>query len=495
MRKINALFFIFALFATPAAYAWDASALRDAWDVPDSYDRCAAMSIQMETAVGKHADVCYRGGRDDGSGYCEVGGNWYVRGTMMLVALELNENGAYFCPTVIGSDKKKGWEKARRDWNRPYVTIYRQQSNVQVTKQCFWACKPGYFGDRCSETEVRLCDVNEISSSTYGELLVDGSDFNVEQRIAMFEASTKERCANNVSPSEHDVILGVSRFTNGKHGVFVQPFVASARWKNWNKGPGYINVTPIGLEQLLCMDGYEPNFTNTDCVPIDSDLCEIVQAVNSGTTCQTSDGYRNFGDYDPETMETRFFEDGDKGCWGMLCTTPGYGFDPSASRATCVDCGVSDLRNGIDKYGNCVRCDVGEIFDSATGTCVTATAFSRENLYYGPGKNDNTPIIEQCWTEPDMYSYSDCIWGNSESTGKLIRAVGTSMRLVSLPNGGNGGGSGGNGGDNDNDSGGTGGGSTGGGLVVGGGTVPGPSGGGTYFQSQSNLNPQISTTF
>lgn len=489
MRKINALFFIFALFATPAAYAWDASALRDAWDVPDSYDRCAAMSIQMETAVGKHADVCYRGGRDDGSGYCEVGGNRYVRGTMMLVALELNENGAYFCPTVIGSDKKKGWEKARRDWNRPYVTIYRQQSNVQVTKQCFWACKPGYFGDRCSETEVRLCDVNEISSSTYGELLVDGSDFNVEQRIAMFEASTKERCANNVSPSEHDVILGVSRFTNGKHGVFVQPFVASARWYDWNKGPGYINVTPIGLEQLLCMDGYEPNFTNTDCVAVNPDICDVVVAADGGNTCGDKYGeFYDLGDFNAETMELHFFGSEPAysssgkhvatvhyNCWGILCTTPGYGFDPNVSRATCVDCGVSDPRNGVNWFGKCVRCDVGEIFDSATGTCLTATALSRDRLYYGPGKDENTAVIEQCWVEPDMYSYSDCVWGNSGSTGKLIRAVGTSIRLLSLPNGGNGGGGGSDGG--------SGGGSDGGNndepWVAGGYHYNGPVGGGS----------------
>ena len=312
----------------------------------------------------------------------------------------------------------------------------------------------------------------------------------------MFSQSVKASCVRWIkgvwpSPMEHDAILAVSRWTDSKHGVWVSPFIARADFYDghWSEGPGVAMAYHVGHETLLCMEGYEPNFTNTDCVPIDSDLCEIVQAVNSGTTCQTSDGYRDFGDYDPETMETRFFEDGDKGCWGMLCTTPGYGFDPSASRATCVDCGVSDLRNGIDKYGNCVRCDVGEIFDSATGTCLTATALSRDRLYYGPGKDENTAVIEQCWVEPDMYSYSDCVWGNSESTG-VRPGSRITLHVQSL-----GGGSGGNGGDNDNDSGGTGGGSTGGGLVVGDVMVPGPSSGGIYSQTQNNLNTQITTTF
>ena len=499
MRKINALFFIFALFATPTAYAWDASALRDAWDVPTDYNKCQPMNILENTSIGANYETCKLGGPSDSEGYCKVGGNKYVRGVMMLVARDINENGAYFCPTVIGSDKKKGWEKLRRDWNRPYVTVYYAPKTV-TSADCFWVCKPGYHGDKCQKTETTGCNADKILHDAYGGFRVTDDNINVESEVAMFEAGTNQRCANNVSPGEHDLILGVSEFLTGGHGVKAQVFVANAHFKDWNLGPGYIRVTPLGEPVLLCRSGYTVNFTNDDCVPVDEEVCLAYEVATGDNQCKEHD----FGNFDTNTMEVHFFESSSTGddnlipvapCWGFVCKQDGYGFDPSASRETCVDCGVSDVRNGIAKYGDCVRCDVGKIFDSTTGTCVTATAFSRENLYYGPGKNDATPIIEQCWTEPDMYSYSDCIWGNSESTGKLIRAVGTSIRLLSLPTGGNGGGSGGNGGgsgdaggDNDNDSGGTGGGSNG--LVVCDVMVPGPSGG-NNLQTQSDLKPQI----
>ena len=475
------IIFVMIILCSANAYAWDASALRDAWGVPADVSTCGDPDIG-DAAIGADRAVC-KGGTKNDSGTCKIGD--FRVGFMMLIARDLNENGGYFCPTVIAGNKHR-WQLGNTSDKRPYWTVYYEPSEVQ-SSDCLWLCKPGYFGTNCQETTSKTCNPTEIKESLWNDITIKGNVRVAEDDVAMFSQSVKASCVRWIkgvwpSPMEHDAILAVSRWTDSKHGVWVSPFIARADFYDghWSEGPGVAMAYHVGHETLLCMEGYEPNFTNTDCVPIDSDLCEIVQAVNSGTTCQTSDGYRDFGDYDPETMETRFFEDGDKGCWGMLCTTPGYGFDPSASRATCVDCGVSDLRNGIDKYGNCVRCDVGEIFDSATGTCLTATALSRDRLYYGPGKDENTAVIEQCWVEPDMYSYSDCVWGNSESTG-VRPGSRITLHVQSLVggSGGNGGGSGDAGGDNDNDSGGTGGGSTGGGLVVGDTMVPGPSGGGS----------------
>ena len=526
MRKINALFFIFALFATPAAYAWDASEFADAWGAP-SLDTCGKMDLG-NAAVGGARDICAVPDSEElgnGRDLCRVGDSFYVRGFTMLIARELNENGAYFCPTVIGTSKKR-WELSRTGWGQPYWTVYYEvPGSGSGVNGCFWVCKDGYHGDRCQSTETDTCNTAKITRDNWGVAYgtqnsgrtSDSDDEDgfairkatrgVESEVAMFYEGVKDACGNKCrgvrcSPYEHDMVLAVVDWLPGQHGVKVQPFVIrggfdpekNTEWGSkggvdstggncwgWNCGPGRGVAYAVGSTQtILCRTGYEPNFTNTDCVAVDPDVCDVLEAINDGTTCSTSDGYHDFGEYDPETMEMHFFDD----CWGYLCKTTGYGFDPGASRATCVDCGVSDLRNGIDKYGNCVRCDVGKIFDSTTGTCVTATAFSRENLYYGPGKTDATPIIEQCWVEPDMYSYSDCIWGNSESTG-VRPGSRISLHVMSL-----GGGSGGNGGDNDNDSDGTGGGSNG--LVVGDVMVPGPSGG-NHLQTQSDLKPQITT--
>ena len=512
MRKINALFFIFALFATPTAYAWDASALRDAWGVPaGGLSTCGHLDLGGEdnddAAIGPQDDITYCAIDDsydfaEGHGSeCEIGGIWYKRGFSMLIARELNENGAYFCPTIIGGDKER-WELARTAWGRPYWTIYREVAAVDVNS-CFWVCKAGFYGDGCQQTTTTTCNVQPISKENWADdaFSIRNASREVESEVAMFYQSVKDACGNKCrgvrcSPYEHDMVLGVVGWLPGKHGVKVQPFVIRAGfdpghvekrggtrgggYKGWNYGPGRVVAYAVGTPTLLCRNGYEPNFTNTDCVAVDPDVCDVLEAINNGTTCSTSDGYHDFGEYDPETMEMHFFDD----CWGYLCKTTGYGFDPNVSRATCVDCGVSDLRNGIDKYGNCVRCDVGKIFNSTTGTCVTATALSRDRLYYGPGKDENTAVIEQCWVEPDMYSYSECVWGLMPTAtfrglvqSQYIERIGGVSIGGGGSDGGNGGGSGGNGGDNDNDSGGTGGGSNG--LVVGDVMVPGPSGGGS----------------
>ena len=533
MRKINALFFIFALFATPAAYAWDASALRDAWGAP-SLDTCGKMDLG-NAAVGGARDICAVPDSEElgnGRDLCRVGDSFYVRGFTMLIARELNENGAYFCPTVIGTSKKR-WELSRTGWNQPYWTVYYEvPGSGSGVNGCFWVCKDGYHGDRCQSTETDTCNTAKITRDNWGVaysgtssdaddedgFAIKKATRGVESEVAMFYEGVKDACGNKCrgvrcSPYEHDMVLAVVDWLPGQHGVKVQPFVIrggfdpekNTEWGSkggvdstggncwgWNCGPGRGVAYAVGSTQtILCRTGYEPNFTNTDCVAVDPDVCDVLEAINDGTTCSTSDGYHDFGEYDPETMEMHFFDD----CWGYLCKTTGYGFDPGASRATCVDCGVSDMRNGIDKYGNCVRCDVGKIFNSTTGTCVTATALSRDRLYYGPGKDENTAVIKQCWVEPDKYSYSECVWGLMPTAtfrglvqSQYIERIGG----VSIGGGGSDGGSGG----------GSGGGSDGGNndepWVAGGyhyeGPVGGGSGGGSGIKTMETglvSNPQM----
>ena len=516
MRKINALFFIFALFATPAAYAWDASALRDAWGAPvGGLSTCGHLDLGGEdnddAAIGPQDDITYCAIDDsddfaeDHGSECEIGGNWFKRGFSMLIARELNENGAYFCPTIIGGDKKR-WELSRTGWNQPYWTIYKEVAVVDVNS-CFWVCKAGFYGDGCQQTTSTTCNLQTISKENWSNdaFAIRKASRDVESEVAMFYQSVKDACGNKCrsvtcSPYEHDMVLGVVGWLPGKHGVKAQPFVIrggfdpgavtryaeggytrSGIFKGWNYGPGRVVAYAVGTPTLLCRNGYEPNFTNTDCVPIDSDLCEVTEAANSGNTCGDKYGeFYDLDDFNAETMKLHFFESEPAysssgkhvatvhyNCWGILCTTPGYGFDPNVSRATCVDCGVSDPRNGVNWFGKCVRCDVGEIFDSATGTCLTTTALSRDRLYYGPGKDENTAIIEQCWVEPDMYSYSDCVWGVMSTA--TFRGLAQSQYIERIGGGSGGGDSGGGSGGGNNDE----------PQVVGGYRYEGPVGGGS----------------
>ena len=516
MRKINALFFIFALFATPAAYAWDASEFADAWGADVSSGWTCKSHDPQDSIIGNGTYVnnvftptCTGNGGDKDNDKCGFNNNGrWTQGVMMLVARKINANGAYFCPTGVFSTRSK-WQKVLKN-KYPMYTLYYQKPG-QSAADCFWLCKPGWAGDGCSiaAEDYSSCDPTTVKRSNYDgktdengkakeSFAVTTATKDVENDIPMFATYGDDPCKPygscdwvNCPPDENDIILAVSHWLPSGHGAIVQPFLVRTGYDRWYQGPGWPIISANGMETLVCKSGYEPNFTNDDCVAVNPDICDVVVAADGDNACGDKYGeFYDLDDFNAETMELHFFGSepaysssgkhvltAHYNCWGILCTTPGYGFDPNVSRATCVDCGVSDLRNGVNWFGKCVRCDVGEIFDSTTGSCVTATALSHDRLYYGPGKDENTAIIEQCWTEPDTRSYSDCVWGNSESTGKLIRAVGTSIRLLSLPNGGNGGGSGGNGGDNDNDSGGTGGGSNG--LVVGDVMVPGPSGGGS----------------
>lgn len=529
------IIFVMIILCSANAYAWDASSYADAWGAPATVSTCGsqdlvAASIGADRACGVYgAENDYPEGDMCNLWYspCRVNESKYVHGYSMLIARELNENGAYFCPTVVGSNKKGGWELSKTGDDKPYVTIYRETAAVNA-QSCFWVCKSGFHGDGCQETTANLCDTKSISRADWDDEkyeIVKASQ-NVEDEVAMFANATDECGATcrstGCSPREHDIVLAVSDWLTDGHGVKVQPFVImasydpgkvrirnkkysnrsdacrSGNYRGWNYGPGRVTVYAVGTPTILCKTGYRPNFQNDDCIPVDETVCNVTAAIEGGTTCDSkNEQYASFDAFDSSTMEMHYF-DADS-CYGVLCSQAGYGFNPQTGVAECIDCGLTDIRNGIDNYGRCVRCNTGQIFNSATGKCVSAVALDWNRLKYGPNKSEQTPINQQCWTQPDQYSYSDCVWGNSESTGKLIRAVGTSIRLLSLPNGGNGGGSGGNGGgsgdaggDNDNDSGGTGGGSNG--LVVGDVMVPGPSGG-NNLQTQSDLKPQITTTF
>lgn len=488
------IIFVMIILCSANAYAWDASSYADAWGAPATVSTCGNLD-NAEAVIGPNKAECF-GGKDNNNDDCKVSGNYYMVGLMMMVARDLNENGAYFCPTIITCDRNR-WEMGQTSDKKPYWTIYKELSNVS-SSDCIWLCKSGYSGVGCQERTNNVCNPTKISRSKWDDesFYMKGNVKDVEDVVAMFAQSEKASCVRYVSgvwpsPMEHDMILAISRWTESGHGVWVSPFVARADFYStrYSNGPGTAFTYRVGHETLLCMPGYEPNFQNDDCIPVDETVCNVTAAIEGGTTCdRKKEQYVSFDAFDSSTMEMHYF-DADS-CYGVLCSQAGYGFNPQTGVAECIDCGLTDIRNGIDNYGRCIRCNTGQIFNSATGKCVSAVALDWNRLKYGPNKSEQTPINQQCWTQPDQYSYSDCIWGNSESTGELIRAVGTSIRLLSLPDGGNGGGSGDAGGDNDNDSGGTGGGSNG--LVVGDVMVPGPSSG-NYLQTQSDVKPQITT--
>lgn len=422
----NLIIFVMIILCSANAYAWDASSYANAWGAPATVSTCGNLD-NAEAVIGPNKAECF-GGKDNNNDDCKVSGNYYMVGLMMMVARDLNENGAYFCPTIITCDRNR-WEMGQTSDKKPYWTIYKELSNVS-SSDCIWLCKSGYSGVGCQERTNNVCNPTKISRSKWDDesFYMKGNVKDVEDVVAMFAQSEKASCVRYVSgvwpsPMEHDMILAVSGWTSSGHGVFVSPFVARSDFYStrYSGGPGTSFAYSVGTQTLLCASGYEPNFNNSDCIPVDESLCAVTEAMENNTTCNAKNAsYASLDAFDSSTMELHYFDTG--GCQGIICSQAGYGFDPNnIARPTCIDCGMDDdARNGIDKYGRCVRCDVGQIFNKTSNTCITATALDWNRLKFGPGKSASTPIIEQCWTQPDQYSYSDCVWARITSNTTAV---------------------------------------------------------------------------
>ncbi len=363
------------------------------------------------------------------------GGNDY--GLMLLVAREVNDHGAYFCPTTIYGDKYSGDRSKDSDttyrW-RSY-TLYGDSSNGSG---CFWACMPGYGGDKCAQTQGFGCDTVPITRDAYDSYGMTRTP-EIENQIPMFVKNHYAACNSSLCRGshekhfnqEHDIILAVTGWLTSGHGVHVRPVTIRAKWlyadgtkSNWvaeAKDATRVAVQAYlagGQSQLLCKTGYTRNSDNTDCIEVDAQACNM-QNLCPGFT---EDGF------DPETM---IMEKGaDRNCYMYTCKDPEMAFASGAS-FECTAC-VENMRNGVSPAdGTCVTCEVGQVFDKnakSTGYCTSATAYTKTDMQYGAGKTRATSgdLDTQCWTISDIDQYKACVangGATSLASGTLSRAL------------------------------------------------------------------------
>ena len=122
---------------------------------------------------------------------------WYdERFYMMMVAMDITERGAYFCPTLIA-----GRNNASSTWSE-YHSLGQNVTN------CFWVCRDGYSGPQCKNyNNYETCDLTPIKHSTYDNLTIDNADqANIENAVPMFMWNKYS------SDEEHDMVLGVTRW-------------------------------------------------------------------------------------------------------------------------------------------------------------------------------------------------------------------------------------------------------------------------------------------
>lgn len=362
------------------------------------------MSNLGNATIGRYKDTCKGNYSIDANSpsACVLGDDM---GILMMVAREVNENGARFCPTTIYAEKKKKGNA----W-----TYYSEPA--QGTQTCYWLCKPGFGGESCQSTTPTGCDSTLIRRDDFNNLTM-AREPQFEDAIPMFHWNEYQGCGANKG-QEHDMILAISDWLPSGHGVYAAPFSIRARREGWKSKRGGIEAWPTGEATLLCKNGYTANAAGNDCEPIDETACALTQMCSNWP----SNGF------DEATMSLDYNDN--MGCYTYRCREKGYAF-PSSTDRTCQPC-TENLRGGASPAdGVCIQCDIGYIFDetaSGSGYCVQAAGYDKTDMQYGTNQSKETPLNNQCWMIAEAEEYSDCVKNGVSSTATVVRASSAALQ-------------------------------------------------------------------
>ena len=331
-----------------------------------------------------------------------VHGTWDDEwGVVGVVAEKIVEHGGYFCPYQIQCANTR---KKRRSW-----TVYYAPSGYK-SSQCAWLCEPNYSGPDCKEQTATpvMCDktlMNTKAGGKYAGLKIQttGKDDNSKEHyITGFRQWGRD--------PEHDVILGVIKYMD--HGVMAAPVQIKCGRDNWKEIDSFVAAVGMapGEIKLLCAEGYKVNSSNTDCEPINPDLCNTQDM----TFCAGFEKSKYNSDI--HTLETV------GGCVKYFCSEPGTAFTSNAD-TTCAPCSTGVKGGANTDDGTCVKCETGQYFDKTTNSCKNAQAFNKTDMQYGKGKTKNTnPDIEkQCWTKIMPSEFIECVTGKKATEQTVNR--------------------------------------------------------------------------
>lgn len=322
----------------------------------------------------------------------------------LWVAMEVTKGGAKFCPVRI--------DARNRNKDSSWTTYYRYRT---TDDDCIWLCKDGYGGTDCSETDGDyVCDANKNWDSflkNYTKEPADANATNIEDSVAMFSYDEYRNCYGN-APEEHDRVLMVTKWAQDTQldpktedypyrGAFVRQMMVRAAREGWEDMRSWIDVYPAtnSSEILVCMTGYKPNDTKTNCVEINATRCAEQNLCND---------YKTGFDETIHTMKPK--DEGD--CYEYRCKEAGKAFASSIDRS-CVDCPATFRSGPSGTDGTCLKCVQDTVYNGSE--CGAAVGYSKTDLMYGKGKtrsNDDKNIDEQCWTILDTKKYKSCVEGS-----------------------------------------------------------------------------------
>lgn len=337
----------------------------------------------------------------------------------MMVAVNINAHGAYFCPIQVeAKNKNKG-----KSWT--------EYAMIGATSGCRWLCADGYSGSECAvaPNSGTTCDTSPFVRNNYDDLKRVTSGANIEDEIVKRSSDKEVECEGQNTTQEHNVILAITRWAPGGHGAWVRPLVVRAQregWKDMVSWPVLYDVKDT-KEILLCVDGYNPNDTGTDCVAINADICPEVPSMCPGWT-EIDEGLH------------MVVQSAGKNCFEFRCKGENQAFASTTDRS-CIEC-PTNSRGGMSSVdGTCVKCEAGKVFNNkATSTathCGEAIAYTKSDMQYGKGKtkNNNPDVAKQCWTMTETDAYRECVTGIQKKPN-VVKLPTTLTPKKVLPNGG-----------------------------------------------------------
>lgn len=347
-------------------------------------------------------------------------GTWNDESAIVaVVAVEIVEHGGYFCPLQIqcaNSDTKK---HKKSSW-----TNYYHPSGYSADK-CAWLCETGYVGQKCAKQTSYLPQSNILDLTSGVSVKKKGKNVGeISDQIFGFDAWDYGDYSKDVSKNEKNVLLGAVSFQ--EHGVMATPVSIECdkdgKKSFVNKVAAYSDLT----QKLLCAEGYAANQHNTECVPMTVEMLNL--------TTQVSDQKKMCSGWTEEGYNSAIHNiDATGDCVKYICKDSTKAF-PEYGSFECAECAGS-IRGGQHPVtGLCVQCDgAGQYFDTKTGDCKSANAFTRIDMLYGKGKSKETnPKVDaQCWTKVNPEEYRNCVTNGYKMSVKklvnvkLVESIGT----------------------------------------------------------------------